>query len=276
MSSLHSHHHPLRGSCMCGRNQFTIALPQNFAQETEVFFSNSFEHRHTLAAPLTAWLRIPLTWYNSTTYPFYPDETYASIRRTFTPHTAPATKRVFCGYCGTNLTYWTEQPREEADFVCVTVGSLGDEEVEALEEGGVLPGEIETETPLPPQPSSSPLRSRDISDHNHDASTIRSSSGLPWFADLTRGSRLNDLLLAHNVRTRTRRGGAVSADGTTSIEWEITEVSEAPEAGEVESPGKRRRGAPSAGEDFGDSVTNKADDDNGEDLDVDVRMSGAL
>src|SRR2546421_6283673 len=93
------------------------------------------------AAPITSWLRIPLDWYHSTTYAFFPDETHSSIRRTYTHPRYPDTKRYFCGFCGTPLSYWSERPPLEKNFIYLTLGSLVAEDLRDLEELGLLPEE---------------------------------------------------------------------------------------------------------------------------------------
>ncbi|RAK78384.1 uncharacterized protein BO72DRAFT_476675 [Aspergillus fijiensis CBS 313.89] len=132
-------HVPLRGSCQCGRNQYLIRLPDDVTDHAHVYFDSSQDNRRFHGSPLTAWLRVPLSWYQSHTQSFFPDETHASIRRIFSPHHAPHTQRVFCGFCGTPLTYWSEVPRDEADFMSVSLGSLFGEHQRKLEDLDLLP-----------------------------------------------------------------------------------------------------------------------------------------
>lgn len=229
---------PLRGACSCGRNQYLIVVPQDSTEEARVLFDDSSEHRESrssvsslplasfrspflppyslclflkrcigrhAAAPLTAWLRVPLSWYRSTTFSLYPDETHAAIRRAFTPTHAPHTKRYFCGFCGTPLTYWSEQPQEESDFLSVTLGSLLGEDLRELGELGLLPqGALEGEE--------GDSISQDLTKSEEGSESI----GLPWFHDMVEGSQLGRI-------GRSRRGGGVSADGRTKVEWEIVE-----------------------------------------------------
>lgn len=60
------------------------------------------------AAPLTAWLRVPLHWYSSTTHAYYDHESHSSIQKTYHSPSPlpnlPPTRRQFCGYCGTTST----------------------------------------------------------------------------------------------------------------------------------------------------------------------------
>jgi hypothetical protein len=103
---------------------------------------------------------VPLTWYHTLTFPLHADETNSQIHRVYRPaaadetsssqeEDASTTMRHFCGFCGTPLSYWTESPRSEADFICLTLGSLVPEDLEGLEEWGVLPP-----SPLSPSPLS--------------------------------------------------------------------------------------------------------------------------
>lgn len=181
--------------------------------------------------PLTAWLRVPLDWYQSYTTSFYPDETHSSIRRTFTPRHAPQTQRIFCGFCGTPLTFWTEEPPDEAEFMSVAIGSLLGEDQHALEDLNLLPEDFDEDvqqagissssTDLAPSreaTSSSSVIVPSFSDSPDITRTFRSGEleGIPWFEEMVEGSRLGRLM-------RSKRGKGVSADNSTSFEWEISE-----------------------------------------------------
>lgn len=177
--------------------------------------------------PLTAWLRVPLDWYQSYTTSFFPDETHSSIRRAFTPPHAPQTRRIFCGFCGTPLTFWTEEPRTEADFLSISVGSLFGEHQRALEDLQLLPedsdeGDVSSAdadsnlAPSPRSPSSVIVPS--FNESPSFSRNVRSGTlnGIPWFEEMVEGSRLGRLM-------RSKRGKGVSDDNTTSFEWEISE-----------------------------------------------------
>ncbi|KAK2762186.1 hypothetical protein FQN54_001195 [Arachnomyces sp. PD_36] len=220
----------LRGSCSCGRNQYIISLPDDPVEDAEVFFDNSSDNRRTQAAPLTAWLRVPLIWYQSHTRSYFPDETHSSIRRTFTPPHAPYSKRNFCGYCGTQLTYWTEQPSDEADYLSVTVGSIFGEDQRILEDLDLLPMGSPSEDLLPvhqpatvtsPPSNLAPSAATQLQPLGHNTHFSRSfregtSSGIPWFEEMIQGSQLGRV-------GKSRRGMGVSNDGSTKIEWEVSE-----------------------------------------------------
>ena len=225
-------------------------------------------------SPLTAWLQVPLDWFQSHTESFFDDETHNSIRRTFTPSHAPHTRRSFCGYCGTPLTYWSEYPRDEADFMSVTIGSLYGEDQRMLEDLDLLPGSSEDEDddddeeeepeservddevpasrdPVPtvapstssvvvPTLGSEPLLTR--------STRHGTTSGIPWFEEMIEGSRLGRVM-------KGRRGVGISDDDSTKIQWEVSEWHDDGTGGAVRqmqsssssysrgSSGKRKRGS---------------------------------
>lgn len=187
--------------------------------------------------PLTAWLKVPLTWYSSSTQAFFPDETHTSIRRIFSPLHSPHTQRVFCGYCGTHLSYWTENPSSEADFMNITLGSLLGEDIHALQELDLLPEAVEPQDVQGPSPSAVPAPSRQ--EQNQDLTrTERSgqSGGLSWFEEMLDGSRLGR---THNFR----KGVGVSPDGNTRVEWEISEfIDDGSGTPQTPTGSKRKRG----------------------------------
>ena len=150
---------------------------------------------------------MPLPWLHSTTYAYYPDESHGSIRRVFSPETAQNTKRHFCGFCGTPLTYWSEETPEQAQLVCVSLGTLGHNSMETLADLGILGGEeMANEHNVGRVDEQSALSSVE------DSKEIQ---GSPWFEDVVQGSKLG--------RMRTTRGGGTSADGSTTIRWKVVE-----------------------------------------------------
>ncbi|KIW88890.1 uncharacterized protein Z519_10374 [Cladophialophora bantiana CBS 173.52] len=221
---------PLQGACNCGRNHYYITVPPDATEQALVYFDNSSQSRRSQATPLTAWLRVPLAWYSSTTQSFFPDETHASIRRIFTPLHTPHSQRVFCGYCGTHLSFWTEQPAEEAEYMNITLGSLLSEDLRALQDLDLLPEDVDTEEST--DDAQQFMMSGALQQSDDDAAqgattqqknqpltrTQRSgrTGGLTWFEEMLDGSRLG--------RTQnTRRGVGVSNDGWTQVEWEVSE-----------------------------------------------------
>ncbi|GLA65018.1 hypothetical protein AtubIFM54640_006755 [Aspergillus tubingensis] len=250
-----SHEH-LRGSCQCGRNQYQIRLPEDITDHAHVYLDTGRDNRRFHAAPLTAWLRVPLTWYQSHTQSYFPDETHSTIRRIFSPHHAPHTQRVFCGYCGTPLTFWSEDPREEADYMSVSIGSLFGDGQRMLEDLELLPPESpphssdeerETEEEelepvkgkekvvVSPATAQQNTRSSDVVIPSGSAVSRSyrhgTLGGIPWFEEMVEGSRLGRMM-------KTRRGVGVSDDQSTSFEWEISEWT----SDSTQAAGKRKRG----------------------------------
>jgi hypothetical protein len=134
------------------------------------------------ANPLTLWLRVPLAWYTSATFAQFPDESRSSIQRTFTSPFASNSRRQFCGYCGTQLTSWHERTEEDAKHICLTVGSLLEEDQAQLGRLGFLPGG-----------DSSDEDAAAIAGPSKARSVVRSepqTRGAPWFEEMVRNPRI--------------------------------------------------------------------------------------
>ncbi|KAI1777659.1 hypothetical protein F4818DRAFT_320909 [Hypoxylon cercidicola] len=230
----------LRGSCHCGRNQYIVQIPSNTTTVPQIIFDSAADHRISSATPLSAFLRVPLSWYQSQIFPFFPDESRVSIRRVYSHPTEQNAMRQFCGFCGTPLSYWSEEPRSEADYIQVTLGSLLTEDLHDLEESGLLPEqpapEIMDIIPTPTPTDGSQLVGRDI-------------TSIPWFENMILGSRLGNV--------HTTRGVRESRDRRIRVEYEITEwtgddatdgeTGEKPESSasataSASATGKRKRG----------------------------------
>ncbi|KAI0395344.1 hypothetical protein F5Y17DRAFT_204339 [Xylariaceae sp. FL0594] len=192
----------LRGACQCGRNQYAIQIPSASTDLAQIIFDSNTNHRIALASPLSAFLRVPLTWYHSEVFPFFEDEARSTIRRSYVRPDERHAQRSFCGYCGTPLAYWSEQPASEAEYIRLTLGSLLNEDFHSLQDLGLVPDEREDEkvqaTPAFVQQSRRGLAGRSI-------------TGIPWFESLISGSRLDSMLGQH-------RGA-----GNVRIELEVTE-----------------------------------------------------
>jgi hypothetical protein len=188
------------------------------------------------ASPLTLWLRVPLPWYTSATFAQYPDETRSSIQRSFvSPFTADH-RRVFCGYCGTQLSSWNERTREDAEHISLTVGSLLDRDQQLLTELGLLPGgESSDEDTTHGAGPSRPSPTRTV------ARSEPSARGAPWFEEIVRNTRLS--------RFKQQRGGHSS--GGVHVEWEVVEYTEGDDADDEgrATPSKRKIGDVDVGED---------------------------
>lgn len=196
----------LRGSCHCGRNQYVVQIPQDASGAAQVIFDSGFRQRISSAAPLSAFLRVPLSWYHSRTFAFFPDESRSAIRRVYSHPAEEHALRHFCGFCGTPISYWSERPRSEADYIQLTLGSLLTEDLHGLDEIGLIPGGLEDDSmgivAAPTANTGSQLIGRDI-------------TSIPWFESLISGSRLGNL--------QTTRGARESQDGRIRVEWEVTE-----------------------------------------------------
>ena len=188
---------------------------------------------HVLGRALS--LRVPLTHIHSTTYAFYPDETPHTIRRVFTPDHSPQTKRHFCGICGTPLSHWSEESPDEAELIYVNLKTLRSESFDRLEDAGFLSGvSSEDEKDEAREANKKPKHVRTIGQG-------REVRGSPWFEEMIEGSRMG--------RLKRRRGGEISSDGSTRVEWEVTEFdSGEPDDGSVNN-NKRKLGSLGEGED---------------------------
>lgn len=174
-------------------------------------------------------LRVRLAQIQSTTHAFYPEETHSSIRRVFTPHHAPHTKRHFCGFCGTPLSYWSEESPEEADWVLVNLNSLKRESVDRLEDAGFLSDVADLKQGTDQQ-TNDHSQSRQVGKEGG-----REVSGTPWFEEMIQGSQLG--------RIKRRRGGGRSSDGKTIVEYEVTEFKSGDGDAVVSGTGKRKHGS---------------------------------
>lgn len=229
---------PLRGGCSCGRNQYVIHPSISREDSLQVLLEDKADQGKPVArfdfkvlmptfndTGRVLSLRVPLSRLRSTTYAFYPDETHHAIRRVFTPRNAPHSKRYFCGFCGTQLTYWTEESREEADWVCVSVGSLRRESLEILEEAGLFASAGENESELTGE-------EKGLEKGSAKRKHMRELSGSPWFEEMIEGSELGKL--------KRRRGWQESPDGKTKIEWEVVEFTPEDEETTSVDGGKHR------------------------------------
>ncbi len=199
---------------------------------------------------------MPLSWYHSTTEAFFPDETHALIRRVYTHPSHSHAKRHFCGYCGTPLSYWSEEPHSEADYINLTLGSLLREDLRDLEDMGLIPDASDTDEQEKEeqgegsgQQLSAGRQATSAAARPSRSTALRESYGVPWFDGLVEGTRLGKM--------RQTRGVERSQDGRVKIEWEVFEYHGGGDDdnnndddnhgdGDVEmgapAPGKRKRG----------------------------------
>ncbi|KAJ6784960.1 hypothetical protein PWT90_01759 [Aphanocladium album] len=257
MSSLR----PLRGACQCGRNRYLIVVPEDAVEEAQVLFNTETIHQITIAAgflmilrilvqydanqpcpeaslatPLAAYIRVPLSWYQSATYAYCDDETHTTIRRSYTHPDQQDCKRYFCGYCGTQLSYWSESPAAEAEYIHLTLGSLVREDLHDLEELGLIPDDTDSDEAAQDRDTEDAAEDEEAEPTEPNAAVLRESFGVPWFEELVQGTRLGKI--------RHRHGGHRSQDGSVQVEWEIIEYSDGNDVEDVEmetpSSGKRK------------------------------------
>ncbi|GAW11257.1 hypothetical protein ANO14919_005990 [Xylariales sp. No.14919] len=196
----------LRGSCHCGRNQYAIQVPSASSSLAQVIFDLDINHRISLASPLSAFIRVPLLWFRSEVFPFFPDETRSTIRRQYSHPTERYTQRIFCGYCGTLLSYWSEEPPGEAEYIQLTLGSLLTEDLHSLRELGLLSDDAELDE-MEVIPPAGPERRGEL--------ICRDTTSIPWFDHLISGSYLGNM---YAVKSTQRSQGRSSR-----VEFEVTE-----------------------------------------------------
>lgn len=248
----------LRGGCQCGRNVYIVEPPPNTTESALLLFDPAASHRVSLASPLPTFLRVPLAWYHSQTQPFAESETPILINRTYEHRPSQqSTRRNFCGYCGTPLSFWSEGPHPEADYIRLALGSLNIEDLEQLDEW--------VEDLQSGEGSEDGDNKSDKSDNKgENKKTTGGPTGIPWFDSFVEGSRLGrhleqqqrkhelesrELERAATKKAKVHRheaGQADSADGSVHVEWEVLEWTEGDGDGDEgessqPSPSKRAR-----------------------------------
>ena len=99
------------------------------------------------------------------------------------------------------------------------MGSLRSDSLERLQDTGLLDGQEESvRTDVEP-----------VSRQVTRETTSREVRGNPWFEEMLEGSQLGKI--------RRKKGGHISADGSTTYEWEVVEI----EGGDMESSGAAKR-----------------------------------
>ncbi|CAK7203545.1 hypothetical protein SEUCBS139899_006279 [Sporothrix eucalyptigena] len=258
----------LRGGCQCGRNMYIIQPPPDASEVARLLFDPAPSHRASLASPLPTYLRVPLAWYHSTTLPLFPDETQSMIHRSY-EHLSPGaargggvtnstgTRRHFCGFCGTPLSFWSESPPSEADYIRLALGSLSAEDLDDLDEwtGAADESDEEEENEEEEEEPAAPESLKRAKPGDEPLARITSSTGIPWFDSFVEGSRLGRHLLRQQKQNqlggahirRHDAGSAQSADGSVQVEWEVLEWTEGDDDGvpgtrsSEPSPAKRAR-----------------------------------
>jgi len=182
-----------------------------------------------------AYLRVPLAYYFSSTTSLFSDETTSMIHKLFE---ADHEQRRFCGFCGTPLSYWTEEPRSEANYIQLALGSLFPEDLADLEELGLLPESDEDQTEAQAKAGDKDTQMLGAEDDGQERELVIRQGrevvgGVPWLDSLTEGSRLGTL--------RTTKGSGTNNSGTLRVEWEIVEWTE-DDAPSSPRNGKRKLG----------------------------------
>lgn len=168
-----------------------------------------------------------MTWYQSVTQSYFPDELHEHIAKTFSPQEQPSFQRKFCGFCGTPISYWTEDPVHQKDFINIALGSMGRKDILALEDLDLLPEHVNLEGPSKfgvddtkavAEGSSERSQVMVSTSDNGILRTSRSgmSGGISWFEDLIQGSQMG----YHSQR---RAAYGPSADGITTASLVVSE-----------------------------------------------------
>lgn len=167
------------------------------------------------------------------------------IRRVYTHPTQEHSKRHFCGYCGTPLSYWSESPLSEAEYINLTLGSLMQEDLADIEDMGLLSdSESIEEKDKGGESSEAPEASVPATTTGAMGHTsLRASYSVPWFEGLVESARLGNMTRSHGIKT--------TQDGKVKIEWEVVEFSGDDESTDMSSlalgpsfaptPAKRKR-----------------------------------
>jgi hypothetical protein len=139
------------------------------------------------------------------------------IHRLFEHPAEQYSKRYFCGFCGSSLSYWCEQPRSEAEFIRLPLRTLCAEDLSDLRELGLMPdSDDEVEKAGAGARTDSAVRQG-----NEEVVVYRGRETLgvpPWFDSLVEGSMLG--------RLRAAKGSKQSRDGSVRVEWEVVEWTE--------------------------------------------------
>lgn len=278
----------LRGGCHCGRNMYIVQPPPDAAEVARLLFDPAPSHREftqpvplhlsddlpclttipgsSLASPLPTYLRVPLAWYHSTAQPFFPDETHSMIHRSYehpghSSQSTSGTRRHFCGFCGTPLSFWSETPPSEADYIRLALGSLSTEDLDELDEWALAGDQSDNDEEEEEEEEAPRETLKRTKPNDASLDRITSPTGLPWFDSFVEGSRLSRHLLRQKKQqqlqqqSQSLRGGAhirrhdagsaKSTDGKVQVEWEVLEWTEgddepAPSSSQP-SPAKRAR-----------------------------------
>ena len=145
------------------------------------------------------------------------------IKRSYSSPYEQHSMRHFCGFCGTPLSYWTEEPRSEGEFIQLSLSSLHPEDLADLEDLGMLPdseSEGEAEADVSKKQEGQEADVSETQEGQEAAThTGRQTVGrVPWLEAMLEGSRLGTL--------RASKGHSQNSSGTVRAEWEVAEWTE--------------------------------------------------
>lgn len=164
------------------------------------------------------------------------------IRKTFTPPHEPHYKKIFCGYCGTHLTRWSEDPEDEAEILSITVDSIFGEDMVTLDELGLLHDDEDDDVDRPTVKleqkgiMEEPSIQGSVTCEDKSQTTVQpgAEEDVFWTEELTEQTRFGQ-----SRKTKRHRGR--NTGSTMIVEWEITEiVDDASEAESGSGRGKRK------------------------------------
>lgn len=130
------------------------------------------------------------------------------------------TKKHFCGYCGTPLSFWSEEPPSEAEFIHLTLGSLDQGDLQDLEDMGLIPGDSDDDTLTGDETKDEPQEgtAETNADSKRETRALRQTFGVSWLDTMMRNTKLGKLRHSH--------GGHTSDDGNVQVSWEVVEFTD--------------------------------------------------
>lgn len=126
------------------------------------------------------------------------------------------------------MSYWTESPAEEAEYISLTLGTLSSDKLRNLEELGLLPKEATADIEQEKQ-----KRSDLASSKTDEPTAVLEHQGLPWFDTMVEGSKLGNMKMS--------MGSKQSSDGHVRVEWEVVEWTAADGEGEPPAGATKRK-----------------------------------
>jgi hypothetical protein len=143
----------------------------------------------------------------------------------------------FCGFCGTNLTFWSEDPPGEKDWIYAHLDTLqpGRGLKDLLDALDTSPDESEEEAAADADAQTrEKAQSLEHSEKQGHTTVIGRNTGEgDWFTNMLQGSHLGNSRVVRRSGVRRERGGA-------RIEWEVVEI--LPDDIDLQNTGKRKLG----------------------------------